>query len=121
MRLFLLKSGDPPSWPDPYEKSPFEPGAFSEFLKKPGSGGRIRTCDLRVMSPTSCQTAPPRNRATKYKQEDQFWQPTFRIFRLVSPLFLLRVAADRTLLADLLCTGLPSQPGLLSAGRIDRG
>ena len=26
------------------------------------SGGRIRTCDLRVMSPTSYQTAPPRNR-----------------------------------------------------------
>ena len=26
-----------------------------------GSGGRIRTCDLRVMSPTSCQTAPPRD------------------------------------------------------------
>jgi site-specific DNA recombinase len=25
-----------------------------------GSGGRIRTCDLRVMSPTSCLTAPPR-------------------------------------------------------------
>ena len=25
------------------------------------SGGRIRTCDLRVMSPTSYQTAPPRN------------------------------------------------------------
>jgi hypothetical protein len=24
------------------------------------SGGRIRTCDLRVMSPTSYQTAPPR-------------------------------------------------------------
>ena len=28
-----------------------------------GSGGRIRTCDLRVMSPTSCQTAPPRTRS----------------------------------------------------------
>ena len=28
--------------------------------RKLGSGGRIRTCDLRVMSPTSCQTAPPR-------------------------------------------------------------
>src|SRR5690606_20262795 len=27
-----------------------------------GSGGRIRTCDLRVMSPTSCLTAPPRSR-----------------------------------------------------------
>ena len=26
-----------------------------------GSGGRIRTYDLRVMSPTSCLTAPPRN------------------------------------------------------------
>src|SRR4029434_2598740 len=26
-----------------------------------GSGGRIRTCDLRVMSPPSYQTAPPRN------------------------------------------------------------
>ena len=25
-----------------------------------GSGGRIRTSDLRVMSPTSYQTAPPR-------------------------------------------------------------
>ena len=25
-----------------------------------GSGGRIRTYDLRVMSPTSYQTAPPR-------------------------------------------------------------
>ncbi len=31
-----------------------------------GCGGRIRTFDLRVMSPTSCQTAPPRVwRATK--------------------------------------------------------
>jgi hypothetical protein len=29
------------------------------------SGGRIRTCDLRVMSPTSYQTAPPRNRKGK--------------------------------------------------------
>ena len=26
------------------------------------SGGRIRTCDLRVMSPTSYLTAPPRNK-----------------------------------------------------------
>ena len=29
------------------------------------SGGRIRTCDLRVMSPTSYLTAPPRNRKGK--------------------------------------------------------
>ena len=27
---------------------------------QPSSGGRIRTCDLRVMSPTSYRTAPPR-------------------------------------------------------------
>ncbi len=26
-----------------------------------GCGGKIRTCDLRVMSPTSYQTAPPRD------------------------------------------------------------
>ncbi len=31
-----------------------------------GSGGRIRTCDLRVMSPTSCQTAPPRDSGEEY-------------------------------------------------------
>ncbi len=35
------------------ENPPF-PAGFSY------SGGRIRTCDLRVMSPTSYQTAPPR-------------------------------------------------------------
>ena len=29
-------------------------------LRRLGSGGRIRTCDLRVMSPTSYRTAPPR-------------------------------------------------------------
>jgi hypothetical protein len=29
------------------------------------SGGRIRTCDLRVMSPTSYQTAPPRGGPTR--------------------------------------------------------
>ena len=33
------------------------------------SGDRIRTCDLRVMSPTSYQTALPRNRLVrKYKE-----------------------------------------------------
>jgi hypothetical protein len=38
--------------------------AKTEKARKSGpflsSGGRIRTCDLRVMSPTSYQTAPPR-------------------------------------------------------------
>src|SRR5882672_10638183 len=43
-----------------------EPKQTKKALKGPGtpnqigSGGRIRTYDLRVMSPTSCQTAPPR-------------------------------------------------------------
>ncbi len=40
-------------------------GEQAQVLARPsvaiGSGGRIRTCDLRVMSPTSCQTAPPRD------------------------------------------------------------
>jgi hypothetical protein len=31
-----------------------------------GSGGRIRTCDLRVMSPTSYRTALPRNKIGGY-------------------------------------------------------
>ena len=37
-----------------HEKRPASLPALSS------SGGRIRTCDLRVMSPTSYQTAPPR-------------------------------------------------------------
>ena len=31
-----------------------------KYSFSPGCGGRIWTYDLRVMSPTSCQTAPPR-------------------------------------------------------------
>ena len=34
------------------------PGAFS--IHDIGSGGRTRTCDLRVMSPTSCHCSTPR-------------------------------------------------------------
>ena len=30
-------------------------------VRRRGCGGRIRTCDLRVMSPTSYRTAPPRD------------------------------------------------------------
>ena len=41
------------------------------------SGGRIRTCDLRVMSPTSYQTAPPRNRDPKYRPGPKGCQPSF--------------------------------------------
>ena len=39
------------------EKTPTEEGPVGEFVY---SGGGIRTRDLRVMSPTSYQTAPPR-------------------------------------------------------------
>ena len=34
---------------------------FKKFNLLGGSGGRICTNDLRVMSPTSYQTAPPRD------------------------------------------------------------
>src|SRR5690349_18549778 len=44
------------------KKGPEGPG-YSCTSCSVGSGGRIRTCDLRVMSPTSCQTAPPRTGA----------------------------------------------------------
>ncbi len=38
-----------------------------ELSPGPNSGGRIRTCDLRVMGPTSYQTALPRDRSvTEY-------------------------------------------------------
>ena len=36
-------------------------GARTGAQEGDGSGGRIRTCDLRVMSPTSYRTAPPRD------------------------------------------------------------
>ena len=39
------------------------------------SGGGIRTRDLRVMSPTSYQTAPPRNKDTKYTPGARGCQP----------------------------------------------
>ena len=38
------------------------------------SGGGIRTRDLRVMSPTSYQTAPPRNKKRKVKQSREACQ-----------------------------------------------
>jgi hypothetical protein len=41
------------------------------------SGGRIRTCDLRVMSPTSYQTAPPRNRTEKLADIRRRGQPIY--------------------------------------------
>ena len=39
------------------------------------SGGRIRTCDLRVMSPTSYLAAPPRNRAPRITMASEDCQP----------------------------------------------
>ena len=42
------------------------------------SGGRIRTCDLRVMSPTSYQTAPPRNRTGNLVEIRRQGQPAVR-------------------------------------------
>ena len=43
------------------------------------SGGRIRTCDLRVMSPTSYQTAPPRNRLEKLVPTRRRGQPAWSL------------------------------------------
>ncbi len=41
----------------------------------PNSGGGIRTRDLRVMSPTSYQAAPPRNKDTEYTPTPRGCQP----------------------------------------------
>lgn len=41
---------------------PWQGGVLNHFTTGPfGCGDRTRTCDLRVMSPTSCQTAPLRD------------------------------------------------------------
>src|SRR6056297_3117829 len=66
---------------DPGSGRPFrankKPRAGLFVTKNRGSGGRIRTCDLRVMSPTSCQTAPPRIRRTRIVLEKTWWfQPS---------------------------------------------
>ncbi len=42
------------------------PRQHSDTGPERNSGGRIRTCDLRVMSPTSYQTAPPRSGRRSY-------------------------------------------------------
>ena len=42
-----------------------------------GSGGRIRTYDLRVMSPTSYRTAPPRDKIFEYINLQMPSQPNF--------------------------------------------
>jgi hypothetical protein len=40
-----------------------EPSLSAGFHRKePGCGGRIRTADLRVMSPTSCRCSTPRGK-----------------------------------------------------------
>ncbi len=61
------------------------------------SGGRIRTSDLRVMSPTSYQTALPR---------DQFRVSS----RAVAPLAALRIASCLSLLCRLLFYRQPVVP-----------
>ncbi len=52
------RTGMANSVPDRPKKSPKR--KLEALLKIIGSGGWIRTNDLRVMSPTSYQTAPPR-------------------------------------------------------------
>jgi hypothetical protein len=47
--------------PPAHKKKRTQPGRAESSLVV-GSGGRIRTYDLRVMSPTSCLTAPPRDK-----------------------------------------------------------
>ena len=56
---------DPRSRPNEKRTEPPRASGAQSSLEG-GSGGRIRTCDLRVMSPTSCQTAPPRDSGRHY-------------------------------------------------------
>ena len=65
--LCCLSSNRPATWKN---------AAISAAL--PSSGGGIRTRDLRVMSPTSYQTAPPRNKKRKVKGSREACQPCRR-------------------------------------------
>ena len=60
-----------------------ENAAISAALSS--SGGGIRTRDLRVMSPTSYQTAPPRNKKRKVKRCREACQPYLRASAAKAP------------------------------------
>ena len=63
------ESGTNPRWSEPWQtKSPACPGFHGV-----SSGGGIRTRDLRVMSPTSYQTAPPRGGRTMIAELRRTW------------------------------------------------
>ena len=57
-RMFALLFAPRPTRPSPQDPEKHETRSVERVSLS--SGGRIRTCDLRVMSPTSYQTAPPR-------------------------------------------------------------
>ena len=56
--MFALSFTPPPA--TPHRDHPKNDETRLNKRVPASSGGRIRTCDLRVMSPTSYQTAPPR-------------------------------------------------------------
>ena len=68
------------------------------FFRLIGSGGWIRTNDLRVMSPTSYQTAPPRIKLVVNRTAPINVERMIMIFRLFANLFLkkFRCGADLT-------------------------
>jgi hypothetical protein len=57
-KVFALLFAPRPARPSPQDPEKHETRSVERVSLS--SGGRIRTCDLRVMSPTSYQTAPPR-------------------------------------------------------------
>ena len=60
-----LQAGEDPDPPDHPSNMRTPPIGRRSRIPLIHSGGRIRTCDLRVMSPTSYLAAPPRNRAPR--------------------------------------------------------
>src|SRR5699024_3155170 len=66
-------------------------------IKNIGCGGRIRTYDLWVMSPTSCQTAPPREiisiLSIYYKIKKAWRRPTLAETKSRLPSALKRLTA----------------------------
>ena len=75
------------------------PGIVSDSGGLFGSGGRIRTDDLRVMSPTSYQTALPRNRAGAATR------PQTTNVSATCPIFILAQSVPMRILLQFLMSG----------------
>ena len=83
----IKKCPEPESnqWHEDFQSSAL-PTELSGHIKYENSGDRIWTYDLRVMSPTSFQTAPPRDNKNKWAEVDSNHRSITQQIYSLSPL-----------------------------------